>query len=34
MKLNEDLLKLLALYGYKRTDMKAGKLKYRVSPKR
>ena len=33
-KLNQSLLGMLSKYGYKRTDMKAGKLKYSVSPKR
>lgn len=33
-KLNEDMMKILGLHGYKRTDMKGGKLKYTVSPKR
>lgn len=33
-KLNEQMLTMLSKYGFKRTDMKAGKLKYSVSPKR
>jgi hypothetical protein len=34
MKVNDEMIKMLAQYGYKRTDMKSGKLKYTVSPKR
>jgi hypothetical protein len=34
IKLNDDLIRILSKHGYKRTDMRAGKLKYTVSPKR